>query len=181
MSNKTELELLIEIAKLLKKYGPDTFEKLAENLSSPEFLERLISILSTTARTARLVKKDTQPSERKQTPIDVRSSLVALAKTEPEKSDLLIKFYDGLTAKAFLPTLRDIQSFVSDMGLPSVKATARDKAIVPFVKSFLPLSIEEIKAKLGRIKPVSSANDRSLEGWSNIILDKERRTKQSGS
>ena len=75
MSDKPDLELLIEVAKLLRKYGPDAFEKLAENLSSPEFSERLTSILSTTARTARSVKKDAQPSERKQTPRDFRSSL----------------------------------------------------------------------------------------------------------
>lgn len=180
MSDKPELELLIEVAKLLKKYGPDAFEKLAENLSSPEFSEKLTAVLSTTARIARSVKKDVLLSEGKQTPRDFRSSLVALAKTEPEKSDLLLKFYDGLTAKTLLPTLRDIRSFVSDMGLPSLKATARDKAIVPFVKSFLPLNIEEIRAKLARINPVSSSSDRSLEGWSNIILDKERRTKQGG-
>lgn len=181
MSDKQELELLVEVAKLLKKYGPDTFEKLAESLSSPEFSERLTSILSKTARIAHSAKKDIQPSERKQTPRDFRSSLVALANTESEKSELLTKFYDGLMAKNFLPTLRDLQSFILDMGLPPLKATARNKAIVPFVKSLLPLSTDEIKDKLARIKPVSSANDRSLEGWSNIILDKERRTKQDNS
>jgi hypothetical protein len=178
MSDKPELALLIEIAKLLKKYGPETFEKLAENLSSAEFSQRLTSVLFTTARTARSAKKDFLPAEAKLTPRDFRSSLVALGKTESEKSELLIKFYDGLSAKVLLPTLREIQSFASDMGLPSLKATARDKALVPFVKSFLPLSIEEIRTKLARIQPVSSANDRSLEGWSNIILDKERRSKQ---
>lgn len=182
MSDKPELELLIEVAKLLKKYGPDAFEKLAESLSTPEFSERLTTILSSTAKTACSVKKDVQPSEeRKQTPRDFRSSLVALAKTKPEKSELLLKFYDSLMAKTSLPTLRDIQSFISDMGLSPLKATARDKAIIPFVKSFLPLGVDEIKAKLVRIKPVSVADDRSLEGWSNIILDKERRTKQGGS
>src|SRR5687767_11741141 len=109
MNDRSELELLVEIAKLLKKYGPETFEKLAENLSSPEFSERLTSVLFTTARAARSIKKDFS-AEPKQTPRDFRSSLVALAKTESEKSDLLIKFYDGLSAKLLLPTLRDIQA-----------------------------------------------------------------------
>ncbi len=181
MNDKPELELLVEVAKLLKKYGPDAFEKLAESLSTPEFSEQLNIILSTTAKAARSVKKDVQLSEGKQAPRDFRSSLVTLGKTDPEKSDLLIKFYDGLMAKTFLPTLRDIQSFISDTGLSPLKTTARDKAIIPLVKSLLLLSVEEIKAKLIRVKHISTTDDRSLEGWSSIILDKERRTKQGGS
>ena len=66
------------------------------------------------------------------------------------------------------------------MGLPPLNATARDKAIVPLTKALLPLSLEVLKARLAEVKSVSNQDDRSLEGWSNIILDKERRKKQEG-
>ena len=179
MSNRPEFELLSEIAKLLKKYGPETFESLSENLSSPEFSECLVSVLTTAAKVGRTTRaKEVKTTEQRRSPRDFRSSLVAIGKTEPEKSALLVKFYDGLTAKTFLPTLRDVQAFVSDTGLPPVKAKARHKAIVPLVKALLPLSLEDIKAKLSVIKRVPVQDDRSLEGWSNLILDKERRAKQ---
>jgi hypothetical protein len=126
------------------------------------------------------VRPKESETAKERSPRDFRSSLVTVGKTEPEKSDLLVKFYDGLTAKTVLPTLRDIQAFVSDMGLPPLKATARDKAIVPLTKALLPLSLEVLKARLAEVKSVSNQDDRSLEGWSNIILDKERRKKQEG-
>jgi len=180
VSSKPELELLIEIAKLFKKYGPETFESLAANFSSPEFSERLVTILSTTAKIARTAQpKGTEQAERKRPPRDFRSSLVALENAEPEKSALLVRFYDDLMAKTVLPTLRDIQAFVSDAGLPSVKATARDKAITPFLKTLVPMPLDELRTRLSDIRSVSIRDDRSLEGWSNIILDKERRTKES--
>lgn len=181
MSDRPEFALLIEIAKLLRKYGPETFESLAENLSTPEFSERLVSVLSTVAKTGRTVRpKESETAEERRSLRDFRSSLVAAGKTEPEKSELLVKFYDGLTAKTILPTLRDIQAFASDMGLPPLKATARDKAVIPLTKALLPLPLEELRARLAAVKPVSNQDDRSLEGWSNIILDKERRKKQGG-
>lgn len=179
MNNELELELLVEIAKLLKKYGPETFEILSGNLSSPEFAERLVSILSTTARVARTVRaKGLETTERKKSPRDFRSSLVALEKTDKEKSTLLIKFYDDLMAKTFLPKLRDIQAFVEDNGLPPAKATARDKAIIPLFKALSPLPLDELRSRLSMLKPVSTKDDRSLEGWSKIILDKDRRTRK---
>ncbi len=179
MSNRPEFELLSEIARLLKKYGPETFESLAENLSSPEFSECLVSVLATAAKVGRTARaKEVETAEQRRSPRDFRSSLVAIGATEPEKSELLVKFYDGLTAKTFLPTLRDVQTFASDTGLPPVKAKARHKAIVPLIKALLPLSLEDVKAKLSAVKPVSTQDDRSLEGWSNIILDRERRAKQ---
>ena len=178
MSDNSEFELLRDIAKLLKKYGPDTFERLSEKLSSPDFSERLAALLVTTAKTGRTAQI-TEPHkvERQQTQRDFRSSLIALEQTDPNRATLLIKFYDGLTGKTYLPTLRDIQAFVSDLGLPPLKATSRDKAIVPLIKVLLPLGLEDLQSRLSAVKPVPTNDDRSLEGWSNIILDKERRTK----
>ena len=179
MSDRPEFELLIEIAKLFGKYGPETFESLSEKLSTPEFSERLSSVLSVVAKKGRTVRpQETELTEQTRSPKDFRSSLVAAKKTDPEKSELLVNFYDGLTAKTFLPTLRDIQAFVSDTGSPPLKASTRDKAIIPLVKVLLPLPLEELKTRLSVVKSVPSQDDRSLEGWSNIILDKGRRTKQ---
>lgn len=175
MSDKPEFELLIEIAKLLKKYGPEAFESLAQGLSSPEFSERLASILTASARIGRSEQKK---AESKRMTKDFRLSVIELGETEPEKSALLLTLYDSLMAKTLLPTLREIQIYVSDMGLPPVKVTTRDKTIVPLIKTLMNLPINELKDKLSVIKPVSTQDDRSLEGWSNIILDKAQKANQ---
>ena len=110
-SNELEFELLIEIAKLLKRYGPETFENLARTVSSPESIEKLISILTTAAKAHRASQSKRRT---KRTPTDFRSKIARLEESEPEKSHLLMGLYDGLTSKALLPTLRDIKAFVSD-------------------------------------------------------------------
>lgn len=104
-------------------------------------------------------------------------SLIELEKTDPEKSALLIKFYNGLMDKTFLPTLGDIRTFASNTELPPIKADARSRAIPPLVKALLPLPVDKLKTKLDSVMPMIIQDDRSLEGWANIILDKEQRTK----
>ncbi|MBT9132901.1 MAG: hypothetical protein DDT32_01315 [Syntrophomonadaceae bacterium] len=175
MTENPEFALLVDIAKLLKKYGPDTFESLAKAISSPQFSEQLTSILVNTATIGRpLQEKKGYRNRPNTTQRDFRSSLVSLSQTEPEKAKLLISFYDGVGAKTLLPTLRDLQSFASDAGLPPLKATSRIKAIMPLTRALIPMDVQELSALLSSIRSVSPSDDRSLEGWTNIILKSDR-------
>jgi hypothetical protein len=172
-------ELLIEVAELLKKYNPELSESIAKHLSSPEFVKRLVSILSTKSQQH---KKKRKPEEKlsavKRTQRGLRESLLQLEETEPEKSAILVKFYDELKDKSLLPEMQDIRKFSSDKGLPKIKVNSRRDAINPLVKSLLRLSVKEIKAKLNEIMPISIQDDRSLEGWADIILNKHQHTKE---
>jgi hypothetical protein len=51
MNNNKELDLLTDLAKLMKKYGPATFETLGEQITDPKFTRVLVDVLSTTAKT----------------------------------------------------------------------------------------------------------------------------------
>ena len=174
MKDNKEFELLSDLAKLIKKYGPETFEDLAQALVNPNFIEQFAEVLKTTARVARTTRRKTRKSSGNSRKQDFRSSLFSLGLDGAEKGALLMDLYDGLKAKTILPTLRQMQSFVSDNGLPSIKSTSREKALVPFVKAFVPIPIEEVREYLKRIQPISSSGDRSLEGWSNIIFNHPR-------
>ncbi len=46
MNEGAEFDLLVDLAKLLQKYGPETFDRLAEQLSAPGFVERMTELLS---------------------------------------------------------------------------------------------------------------------------------------
>jgi hypothetical protein len=179
MNNKNEFDLLSEIAKLVKKYGPETFERLAAQVSRPEFHQQLADILSATAKVSRSSQSDKDISKAKESLQTFRTTLVELEKMQPDKGSILLQLYDGLITKMFLPTVRDIQAFVTDNGLPPLKATSRDKAIVPFIKVFLSMPSEEVKEYLKRIQPSADTDDRSLAGWSNIIFGKEGRAKNT--
>lgn len=175
MKDNKEFALLSDLAKLIRKYGPDTFEDLAQALLDPNFTERFADILKTTASVGRTTRRKVRKSSGNSRKLDFRSSLITLGLDETEKGALLMDLYDGLKAKDLLPTLRELQSFVSDNGLPSIKSTSREKALVPFVKAFIPMPIEEVREYLKRIPPSASSNNRSLAGWSNIIFNNETR------
>lgn len=169
MNNK-EFDLLSDLAKLIKKYGPETFETLGEQIANPKFTIVLADLLSVTAKTYRTAPK---AKSRPQSKLRKGDFLSSLEKSDPEKSALLIELYDGLKNQSILPTLRDLKAFATDNGLPPVKSTSREKALIPFVRTFLKMPVEEVKECLRRIQPTRSSGDRTLEGWSKIIFGKD--------
>ena len=174
MTNEKEYDLLIDIIKLIKKYGFETFEDLAKELSSPSIQEKLPEILS---KTVKSVKKYPikQPRSKKTTdsPRSFRAKLSKLKETEPEKGRILLNFYDDLLSKRCLPNVRDIENFISDAGLRPLTAKARQNAIIPFLKQLVLFEVTEIEKLLINVPPLVKDNDRSLAGWSDIILKKK--------
>lgn len=173
MNESKEFELLKDIARLLVKYGPDTFDALSRLLSKQEFIEQLLEVLNTTSKIGRRSKP--QPSAK---PSGTRPRkgvdqlLGKLADLEPEKSHLLSTFRDDLLAKNILPSMRDVKAFISDNGLESLSATSREKAIFPLIRSLSKQPLEQVKAIVERTVSKSQGDDRTLEGWANIILKK---------
>jgi hypothetical protein len=181
MNTTTEFALLTDIAKLLRKHGPEAFEELARRLSSPEFAGQLVTILSEGARVARQSTAGGGKSRlgKRTSPSDLRMALVELAKTDPERSRLLLLLFDNLSAKIFLPKMQDLRAFALHAGLPPLKANARPKALVEVVEALVGLPFVELERLVARLEPVTASDDRSLESWTRIIFDKNLRTKKA--
>ena len=173
MTTQPELDLLIDLAKLLKKHGTDTFESLAESISSPEMTQHLSRLLIQVAKVAQTIPKTKRETGLKQEPLIPRS-LITLKSTEPEKYQPLMNFYDDLIAKTVLPSLRDIKEFAVDCGVSEIRAKSRQKAIGPLINSLLQFPNEELIPRIQSLKK-HDTGDRSLEGWSDIILHRQRR------
>jgi hypothetical protein len=171
--DKRELDLLVDIARLVKKYGPDAFEALAKSVASPEFSDRLSSILTSMSNAYRAQRQN--GGHRKQTK-DSRSFLVELSKSDPDRGRPLLEFYDRLAAKSVLPALKELKDFASDVGLTHVTAANRNRAIAELVTEMSRLPAQELQEKLAALKCVPVRDDRSLEGWSKIILGDARRS-----
>ncbi len=176
MNSKVEFYLLADIARLLKKYGPESFESLVEYLEKPGAVDQLVSLISISARAgeqakSKTVKKGIAKSKRS------NDFLYKLEMKDPEKAQVLFGFRDSLLAKKVLPTLREIKLFALDNGLAKVNAMSRDKAINPLLKDLTNRATNDIKAMVAYSGIQTPKNERSLEGWANIILDKERHSK----
>lgn len=169
MNDRKEFNLLSDLAKLINKYGPEAFEGLANKLSNPKFMEQLVEILRKTGQVGHRVPKRRKNS-RSPSALDFRSNLTSINRVEAERVALLTDLYDALKTKSVLPTLRAMKNFTTDNGLPPLKSTSREKALIPFVKAFLRMPLEEVREYLRRIQPSPSSDDRALEGWSKIIF-----------
>jgi hypothetical protein len=179
MKETLELNLLVEISKLLKKYGVKSFENLAVQLSKPELTETIASILVKTAETAKEQPSVPVKKPEQLEPSAYRQKLLDLEKTESEKSALLIKLYDDLITKAILPNMGDIESFALANDIPVKKASSRHKTVISFVDNFLSLPLEKAKELIATIPPLSRPDNRSLESWSDIILHSKKKSKAS--
>jgi DNA-binding transcriptional MerR regulator len=167
MTDQQELDLLIDLVKLVKKYGPVSFEELAKYLSSQATTQELPQILTKVAQMTRAIPEKKQKKEQATA---IPKALISIEHSEPEKYLLLKVFYDKLTAKAVLPTLKDIKEFLRESGFPEAHADSRQKAINPLVSSLVKSSNKEILNKIQSISKYKSGY-RSLEGWGNIILN----------
>lgn len=182
MNTDREMDLLLDLAKLLKKHGPETFESLARQLSSPAFLDRLGDFLLSSARAAREAKarRNGAAPNAAASPADFRLALLHLQESAPEKSALLVKFYDELLGRAILPSMRELREFAFRASLPPLTEKSRPKAVIALLAALQGRPVEELRQVLANIEPVARPDDdRSLEGWTRIILDKNLRSKRA--
>lgn len=180
MNDYPEFELLQDLARLVRKHGPDVFEGLARLFEKPEFIERLRQILLVGAKTARQSGvTQTRPHSPKPSLHDFRTSLLDHEQLGTEKSALLVQLYDDLMAKTLFPTMRELRAFAESSGLQSPKAPGRPKAIVEIIEGLRQRSLEELRPIISRLPPITRASDRSLESWARIIFDKELRSRKA--
>jgi len=170
-------ELIGEIAKLLRKYGKETFSELATILKDPILLNNIKESLENIDKLAPQKKKIQKRPTSLEEGMQLRESLVVLGKTEPEKSNILLMMFDSLQNKSILPSLRELTNFISDQGLPVPNAKSRDKVIFSFLKKCTKLSLNDLEAFNATInrQQHSKDTDRSLEGWGKVILDRKNR------
>lgn len=173
--DRPELDLLVDLAKLIRKYGPEPFEILANSNRSTDLMKKLTHLLSTSARIARETPIRGKATKKKTVTL-LEKTLALLQETEPQKYELISAFYDALQTKSVLPTIRDVKAFASDCGLPQIRENSRQKSIAPLMQRLILLPTEELSKKL-KIPQWNQQGDRSLEGWTNIILGEKGRTR----
>ena len=177
MSENTRIELMTDLARLLKKHGPEPFEELAREFAREDFIANLLAILGASADAGRRLKAKAAAAK-KPRPAKTQNGVAELLRrveaNDAEKADLLRRFYQTLSEKAALPTLRDIRHFAEDNGLGPIKATAREKAILPLFKDMATAPCDKVSRMASRAARYAGDEDRALEGWARIILGDKR-------
>ena len=175
MTEERELDLLVDLARLLRKYGPEPFETLASSLSSPEHAKKLADLLASAARAGRTAGIKGPRSKARDPLESTRRMLESIKDADHAKYSLLFQIHQDLVEGRLLPSLREIKRFVDDQGLPEVRGTSRQRAIAGLIRSLSAMTVEEISQMTERLPRLSSA-DQGLKGWSDIILRRSSRT-----
>lgn len=176
MIKKNEYDLLVDLSKLLKKYGPDIFLSLADKFSNPEIFNSISNILYTTAKNKPNVSS--KKNEHKRTiRTKTEEFLESTRNLEPDKFNLLLNFFNRFISKTILPNTKDIKAFVvyNKIQIPEIKS--RDRTVLNLMEYLSKLPIDKIKIMTDiKVKPSNIKknhdSDRSLQGWTDIILKK---------
>jgi hypothetical protein len=179
VSETRSLALLEDIARLLRKHGPRTFSDLSALLQDPIKIQELTIILETGASVGRKVrasKTGAPHPQLGQTPFERIDNLISrIRTTDPERARVLSNFYEDLTAKRVLPALREVREFARENRLAGVGAGSREKAIGPLIRGLSSVPSDLLKSIIERAHVVGDrTDDRSLERWAEVILDKNR-------
>jgi hypothetical protein len=191
MIEGAELDLLIDLARMLKKHGPGTFQSLATWISSPNNTKELITIVNHAAEIANKILVKTQAAKKTVTKsrtvtkkkvgkakVRTPKALRFLERTEPEKYKILKDFHARLLRRGILPELKDIREFAGANGLKDLKGDSREKLVNPLVNALANLTIEQLKQAVERGKSHSTMAEDSLEDWTAVILERSRENRE---
>ncbi len=165
MIKQDDLDLLSDIAKLWKKYGPEAFERLRYLMNSgmvPSEIEQTLSAV------ARSVKTRLTPFE---TPInpDMSHRLLGLRDLHPAKYAVLKRFCDDLATKKILPTNKDLASFGAHVGLVIPKKASRYTIVSRILDHLANRSLDQIETWIRDARRIRK-NGQTLSEWADIIM-----------
>ena len=161
-----DAQLLAELARLIGRYGPERFARLASVLRNPEEARNLATVMEAALAAS--------PATRKRRGQAARTApgsriLAELKEVEPEKYELLTSFRDDVVAQKILPSFRHVRRFAEDNGITLGSASSREKAITPLLRFMAALSLAQVQTLVHQ-STSEEAGDRSLARWSDVIM-----------
>ena len=172
MIDQKELELLIELKRLINKYGNETLTDLINHLRDESFLTN-IEILSKKIQSIKMSTKRKKVKTDYSKKID--DLLKGIEKNNNEQSILLKKFLTKLNKKDYFKTVKELSKYLTESGIyqKNIKTWPHGKFIL--LSHLSQQDILQIQKNIDEIEKIIDANDRSLEGWSKIIFDKPQK------
>lgn len=175
MNQSRSLDLLIELVRLLKKYGPDEFRSLAELLRNPvcagELADTLRAVADNVNGAPQAKPAKSPPSER----TGVMGRIHRLSETAPEKAAHLRAILESLSSTDGISTSA-IREYAVRAGLPALPVGGRRKVVAGLIDTLFEMDLPALEAHARTLVTASTAT-RHLEGWSRIILDPTLRTR----
>ena len=168
-------ELLLEVARLARKYSADEWRNLLAALkddSSLKTLVELAEIMSQPRTNKRLsAYPETSHQQVRQPPITVLLRKVGI--DDPEKAEMLKKFRTLTLSKQLFVSVSDLRDFAISCGLKVSNSVDREKITNDLIRAMAGMKSAEVKEKLSSFSVHRSDLSQDYERWVKIILGNE--------
>ena len=144
MTEGYDAEFVSDLARLMSKYGPEPFERLARAFKDPEEARRLGDLLNSVAA-SRPRRRKAPSSDRMRTAPRGESVLRELRNSSIELHNAILVFRDDFVAGEILPTMRDVRNFAQLNRVSIGRASSRNAALVPLLRSLSSFSPSEVR------------------------------------
>ncbi len=173
INDEKNFNLLLELIKLYKKYGTESFSELSRLLNDKNFINTFNKVLDKSSIVAK--EKGINAEDKKPKKINFKDELLLMSQTDKQKSEILLNIYNKLQSKTVFNTNKHLIHFASEIGL-NLTASARNQNIRAIMKTLMQFSIDKLLEIEIQFENLRNDGDRSLDSWSNIILNKNYRT-----
>jgi hypothetical protein len=174
MITSAQASLLLDLAGLLKKHGPDVFHSLATVLRDPALVSETCELLE---KFAQVSGSSNSKTLKKGSKNSLRERIAAIAESSPERANLLRQLLEQLTRTESISPA-DLRAYARQVGLPDLPKGDRRRAIRAFVSHLFDFDQETIQRHLQNLAALPNHNRRDLSEWTRLILNPELRTKQ---
>lgn len=166
MTEDYNMALLTALDRIVARYGPRPVIRLAELIRDPERAKKLATALEHAADKAHQSKHRRKSSRGDRVGMAV---LKDLRSTDPEKHSIVAEIRRELISRTILQSMDELRRFAMMHDLSIGKASSRNAAIAPFLRSISQLSTPEVFSLRDSISQ-SKSDDRSLDKWRNVIV-----------
>ena len=172
MISQKELDLLVDIQKLMRKHGEDTFISLSNNLNSSDFIES-IKQLGKSAPAIKETNRDKKIKTNYQDKLD--KVIFNLNKKDSGKHNILTILIKDLENKKYFQSLKEFSSYLNEAGIYQSKITTWVQGKYILINYLSEKNISYIKSCIEYLEDEKSGKERSLDAWSDIILNEDKR------
>jgi hypothetical protein len=167
MNKESNSDLLIDLARLTKKYPPEQWEAVIDCLKDEERRKKVLALIQ---ELSGISKKIHDKSRKKQGILGIAHLLDEVSQADPQKAQLLKEFWRKLLSHEILPTLSTLRMFAEAAGLPVISAKKREQAINELMRQFVNLPYENIQNALQKASIARSDFGEDYERWVGLIL-----------
>ena len=166
MIEEDDIAMMAELDRIVARYGAASVTRLAELIRDPQRAEELAAALESAAARPPRSKSRTKSPRADRVGMAV---LNELRLSDPEKHSVIAEIRRQLISRTILQSMGELRRFARMHDLALGKASSRDAAIAPLLRSLSQLSTPEI-VSLRDFIIQSNVDDRSLERWREVIV-----------